>query len=93
MTPEEKLAEIKRRVETFAAERGYHLSPHKDNILRDLVRMHDLLGEFYCSCQVDNVADTICVCTAVRNGMVDAEGACFCYLVIQPDQAPPTAGA
>lgn len=85
MTFEDKLAEIRRRVEAFAAERGYHLSEYQDNILQDLVRMHDLLGDFYCPCQVDNTPDTICVCTAVRHGLVESEGACFCYLILKEE--------
>lgn len=87
MTPEEKLAEIRRRVEAFAAERGYRLSEYQDNILADLVRMYDHFGEFYCPCQVDNTPDTICVCTAARNGLVEAEGACFCYLILGEETA------
>lgn len=86
MTFEDKLAEIRRRVEAFAAERGYTLSDNKENILADLVRMHDRFGDFYCPCQMGNTPDTLCVCTAAQNGLVEAEGACFCYLITLPER-------
>jgi len=79
---EELLQEIAERVERFAQERGYALSEIKDNILNDIVNMYQRFGDFYCPCQPENADDTICVCTAVRQGLVEAEGACFCYLFV-----------
>ncbi len=87
MTPEDRLTEIRRRVEAFAAERGYQLSENQENILKDLVRMHDRFGDFYCPCQPTRGSETVCVCSAAKNGLVELEGACFCGLVLLPEQS------
>ncbi len=85
MTDEELQQRITSVVSAFAAEKGYVLSPAKDAILGDMVNMYKKYGDFYCPCQIDNNEDTICVCSAVRGGMVDADGACFCYLFLKPE--------
>jgi hypothetical protein len=62
------LAEITARAEAFAAERGYAFSRVKDRILKELVKMRNLCGEFYCPCVPENTAATVCVCEEVRSG-------------------------
>lgn len=83
---EELKQEIRQRLDGFCRERGYVLAPHFDAALNDFVRMYRLLGDFYCPCQIDNTPETVCVCAAARQGLVDEEGACFCYLVLRPDR-------
>lgn len=75
--------EITLRLETFCAEHGYVLSENREPLIEDLVRMHELLGDFYCPCQVENVPETVCVCSAVKKGLVEEQGACFCGLVLR----------
>lgn len=84
---EELKREITRRLEAFCAEHGHVLSESAESIIEDLVSMHRLLGNFYCPCQPDNVPETVCICSAVRNGMVEDEGACFCGLVLRGQEA------
>ena len=78
-------ADILRRIEEFCCERGYVLSENSEPIIVDLVRMHDLLGDFYCPCQVENTIETVCICSAVKNGLVDEQGGCFCGLILRPN--------
>ncbi len=86
--PDDKLRdEIIRRLEAFCAEHGYILSKSGGLIIKDLVRMHNLLGDFYCPCQAENTRKTVCICSAVRNGLVEKEGACFCDLILRPYKA------
>jgi ferredoxin-thioredoxin reductase catalytic subunit len=76
-------ADILRRIEGFCRERGYVLSENSGPIIADLVRMYDLLGDFYCPCQVENTMETICICSAVKNRLVDEQGGCFCGLILR----------
>lgn len=76
--------EITGRLESFCAEHGYVLAGNAAPIIDDLVNMYILLGDFYCPCQPENTPETVCVCSAVRNGLVDEQGACFCSLVLNP---------
>ena len=86
MASDEELKQvITARLESFCRERGYVLSENREPLVNDLVQMHKLLGDYYCPCQVDNTAETVCVCDAVRNGLVEAEEACFCYLILKKD--------
>ena len=73
--------ELEARLEEFCRERGYVLSPSKDAIIRDMVSMRGISGDFYCPCQPGNTPDTVCICSSARAGMVDAEAACYCYLI------------
>lgn len=74
---DEKLkTEILERIELFGREKGYGFSPAKDKIVRELVRMRQRFGDFYCPCQPDNVEETICVCVEVKTGYVDEIGRC-----------------
>ena len=86
---EELRQEVRRRLEAFCQERGYCLSSFFEAALDDFVRMYRLHGDLYCPCQVEQTPDTICVCTPVRNGLVDIEGACFCALVVLPSPSGP----
>ncbi|MBI2916623.1 MAG: hypothetical protein HYY01_01405 [Chloroflexi bacterium] len=83
-TDQELRDEVRRRLESFCQERGYHLSAFVEAALNDFVRMYRLYGDLYCPCQVEQTPDTICVCTSARQGLVDIEGACFCGLVVLP---------
>lgn len=88
MTSTEELRKaITERVEAFAKENGYSFSESKDAVINDLVRMHKRFGDYYCPCQMDNTPATVCVCESVRNGLVDAEGACFCYFFVSGSSA------
>lgn len=75
--------EITGRVEAFAEARGYCFSAAKESIIGDLVRMYQRFGDFYCPCQLENTPATVCVCEAVKNGLVELEGACFCYFIVK----------
>lgn len=75
--------EITSRVEAFAKERDYSFSAAKDAIISDLVRMHQRFGDFYCPCQLENTPTTVCVCEAVKNGLVEVEGECFCHFFVK----------
>lgn len=86
------LEDLRQRVTAFCAEAGYDLSPEADSILRDIVNMKRLTGDFYCPCQPQRLPETVCVCQPVRNGLVEMMGACFCNLIlsknISEDVAP-----
>ncbi len=84
--PEKRRRELEARLEEFCRERGYVLSPSKDAIIRDMVSMRELTGDFYCPCQPSNSPDTVCVCLPARQGMVDEEGACFCHLILKNEE-------
>lgn len=86
---EEWADELLARLEAFCRERGYVLSPSKDAIVRDMANMRELVGDFYCPCQPGNTPDTVCVCLAVRQGLVDIDGACFCHLVLKGQAKKP----
>jgi len=83
MSQAEDIAELHRRVVLFCEERGYKLSPEAGEIFSDMVKMKEATGDFYCPCQTQRNADTICVCTPVRNGLVEIMGTCFCNLVLK----------
>ena len=74
--------EISARAETFALERGYGFSSAREKILRELVKMFQRFGDFYCPCQSENAAHTVCVCEEVRTGYVDEIGKCHCNLFV-----------
>ncbi len=83
-TDEELLSEITSRAHAFAAERAYGFSRVKDRILNELVKMRRLTGEYYCPCQAENSAATICPCEEVRTGSyVEQMGKCHCNLFIK----------
>ena len=86
---EQPREEITRRLEEFCRDRGYVLSDNKGLIIEDLVRRYHLLGDFYCPCQVENEPDTVCVCSAARNGLIEEQGACFCGLVLACQEEQP----
>ena len=75
------LETLRERVTAFCNEAGYQLSPQADVILRDIINMKQLVGDYYCSCQTQRVPETVCVCQSVRNGLVDILGSCFCNLI------------
>ncbi len=72
---------IRDRLTTYCTANGYHLSPDADAMIKDMVEVKRLTGQFYCPCQTQRLPETICVCKPVRNGMVDILGACFCDLI------------
>ena len=76
------LAVLRERVSVFCVKAGYKLSPDAENILRDIVKMKESTGDYYCTCQVGRAAESVCVCQPVRNGLVDVMGACFCNLIV-----------
>ncbi|MBI2864699.1 MAG: hypothetical protein HYX94_09090 [Chloroflexi bacterium] len=73
---EKRRAEIAGRIEAFARASGYGFSPAKDKIVRELVRMHNRFGDFYCPCQPENVDETVCICVEVKAGYVEEFGRC-----------------
>ncbi len=76
-TEDEKLREeITERIESYARDKGYVFSRAKDKLIRELVRMHQRFGDFYCPCQPENIEETICVCDEVKTGYVDEIGRC-----------------
>ena len=79
-----ELENLRGRVLAFCKERGYALSPDADKILRDIIRMKETTGEYYCPCRQQRGPDTICICKPVRNGLVDIMGTCFCNLIVAP---------
>lgn len=83
---ESDLEELKQRVASFCQEAGYQLAPQADAILRDIIRMKQLAGDFYCPCQAQRSAETVCVCQSARNGLVDVLGSCFCNLIISDNK-------
>ena len=76
------LEKIRKRVIAFCSERGYSLSPESEKILRDIVRMKETAGDYYCPCRKYRSMNTICVCKPVRNGLVEVTGSCFCNLIL-----------
>lgn len=74
--------EITNRLEEFCREHNLKLSPSRRELVRDLVQMKKLWGEYYCPCQTERVPETVCVCTAVKDGLVEVMGACFCGLIV-----------
>ena len=88
MKPEDQLRQaITQRVEAFAEEKGYAFSAAKEAIIRDMARMHQRFGDFYCPCQLENSPATVCICEAVKKGLVELEGACFCHFFLkQPEE-------
>lgn len=80
--PAKLLEEITARAEDFAVQRGYGFSSARAKILRELVKMCQQFGDFYCPCQAENAAHTICVCEEVRDGYVDDVGKCHCNLFV-----------
>jgi ferredoxin-thioredoxin reductase catalytic subunit len=85
---EDKLQEdgriIYQRVKDFCEDNGYSLSPQADSICRDLAHVKQETGDFYCPCQAERLPETVCVCRAVRQGLVDVMGGCFCGLILSP---------
>jgi ferredoxin-thioredoxin reductase catalytic subunit len=79
---ESDLEDIRKQVIAFCDEQGYSLAPEAEKILRDIVRMKETAGDFYCPCRKVRNPDTICVCKPVRNGLVDVMGTCFCNLIV-----------
>ncbi len=77
---------IRERVVAFCNENGYALSLQADKIFGDIVRMKELTGDFYCPCQKQQLPRTVCVCQAVRNGLVDVTGECFCHLIVSTNK-------
>jgi ferredoxin-thioredoxin reductase catalytic subunit len=73
---------LRERVTTFCNECGYSLSPEAEVIMGDMVRMKEATGDFYCPCQTQRSRDTVCICTPVRNGLIEVMGTCFCNLII-----------
>ncbi len=73
---------LRQRVTAFCAERGYRLSPQADDVMRDIVRSKEANGDYYCPCQVQPLPETVCVCQAVRNGLVAMMGGCYCNLIL-----------
>ena len=80
--PNQLLELITQRAEAFAIERRYAFSAAKPKILRELVKMHQRFGDFYCPCQAENAEHTVCVCEEVRDGYVDVVGKCHCNLFV-----------
>ena len=76
------LDNLRDRVIAFCNEADYQLSPQADAILRDIINMKQLTGDYYCPCQPQRLPETVCVCQPVRNGLVDMLGACFCNLIM-----------
>jgi len=74
--------EITSRLEAFCRERGMKLSADRGPLLADLVQMRKLWGDYYCPCQPERSPETVCVCEAVKDGLVDVMGACFCGLIV-----------
>ena len=72
---------IRDRLTTYCEANSCHLSPDADSLIKDIVQMKCITGEYYCPCQTQRIPETICVCKPVRNGMIDIFGACFCDLI------------
>lgn len=82
MGRESDLQLLRDSVVTFCTKAGYFLSPEADSILRDIVHMKEIAGDYYCPCQTQQLPETVCVCQPVRNGLVDIMGVCFCNLIL-----------
>jgi ferredoxin-thioredoxin reductase catalytic subunit len=72
---------LRKRVVAFCNIQGYYLAPEAEKILLDIVHLKKTYGDYYCPCRDHLDIDTVCVCKPVRNGLVDAMGACFCHLI------------
>ena len=80
--------EMRALADRFCEERGYVLTNAEETI-EDFVNMRLQHGAFYCPCQPQNNADTLCVCPPVLNGLVDFEGTCFCnFFSLPPGKQP-----
>ena len=77
---EEKI--LRERITAFCETSGYELSAQANIILKDIVQMKQITGDFYCPCQAQRLPETICVCQPVRDGLVDILGTCFCNLIV-----------
>jgi ferredoxin-thioredoxin reductase catalytic subunit len=84
MGDEKDIRVLREQVAAFCKEAGYRLSPQSEEILQDIIRVKDITGDFHCPCQTQKLPETVCVCQAVRQGLVDLMGACFCGLILQP---------
>ncbi len=82
VNPDSDFEQLRSRVVDYCNKTGYKLSPQADAILKDIVNMKKLFGDYYCSCQTQRTPETVCVCQPVRNGLVDVLGACFCNLIL-----------
>ncbi len=82
MDGENDLQLLHDRVVAFCTQASYLLSPEADSILRDIVHMKEMAGDYYCPCQTQRIPETVCVCQPVRNGLVDILGSCFCNLIL-----------
>ncbi len=80
--PKSDFEVLKQRVAEFCERAGYRLSPQADEIIADIVKMKSELGDFYCPCQTQKLPETVCVCQPVRQGLIEAMGACFCGLIL-----------
>ena len=81
MSMDNELENLRNSVAAFCRERGYSLAPEAEKILRDIVRMKETDGDYYCPCRKQRGPDTVCICKPVRNGLVDIMGHCFCNLI------------
>jgi len=77
-----ELEKLSKRVVAFCNTRGYSLAPEAEKILRDIVRIKEMAGDYYCPCRNQRDPDTVCICKPVRNGLVDIMGTCFCNLIV-----------
>jgi ferredoxin-thioredoxin reductase catalytic subunit len=82
MEKNNELQELRERVEAFCNTTGYRLSPQADDIINDIIQLKRISGDYYCPCQTQRNAETVCVCQPVRQGLVEAMGACFCGLIL-----------
>ncbi len=73
---------LRERVVAFCERAGYRISPQADEIIADIAKMKEELGDFYCPCQTQKLPETVCVCQPVRQGLIEAMGACFCGLIL-----------
>jgi len=80
--PSEDIQVLRERVVAFCERAGYRLSPQADDILKDIAQMKKTMGDFYCPCQTQKLPETVCICQPVRQGLVEAMGACFCGLIL-----------
>lgn len=69
--------EIRERVDTFAALRGYIFDENKESIIEGLLQKNEKFGDFYCPCRFDNTAENICPCVETRMNQVRREGRCL----------------
>jgi ferredoxin-thioredoxin reductase catalytic subunit len=84
-TDNQEVRVLRERVAEFCERSGYRLSSQADSILFDMTKMKQVVGDFYCPCQAQKTPETVCVCEAVRKGLVDIMGACFCGLILSKE--------